>query len=123
MGDENNRTVSVLVTDQNSCSSSDETIVHFRDCSGVNENSYLNGFEVFPNPNSGIFTIKLNSLKDQEVIVELISSMGKIIYSEKLTINKGQFSKILNVQHLPNLLYYLRINSKDGIISKKLIIE
>jgi len=123
MDDNNNRTVSVLVTDQNSCSSSDETVVHFRDCSGINENSYLNGFEVFPNPNNGIFTIKLNSLKDQEVIIELISSMGKIVYTEKLKINKGQFSKKLNVQHLSNQVYYLRINSKDGIISKKLIIE
>jgi len=123
MDDNNNRTVSVLVTDQGSCSSSDETMVHFRDCSGINENSYLNGFEIFPNPSGGIITIKLNSLKDQEIIVELISSMGKIGYSEKLTINKGQFSKMLNVQHLPNQLYYLRINSKDGIISEKLIIE
>jgi len=123
MDDENNRTVSVLVTDQNSCFSSDEAVVHFRDCSGINENNYINGFEIFPNPSGGIFTIKLNSLKDQEVIIELISSMGKIVYTEKLQINKGPFTKKLNVQHLPNQLYYLRISSKDGIISKKLIIE
>ena len=123
MDNNNNRTVSVLVTDQNSCSSNDEIVVHFLDCSGISENNYLNGFEIFPNPNSGIFTIKLNSLKDQEVIIELISSMGKIVYTEKLQINKGQFSKKLNVQYLSNQLYYLRINSKDGILSKKLIIE
>ena len=123
MDENNNQIISVLVTDQNGCFSDDEIVIHFLDCSGIKENNYISGFEIFPNPSNGIFTIKLNSLKDQEVIIELISSMGKIVYTEKLQINKGQFSKKLNVQHLSNQLYYLRINSKDGIISKKLIIE
>ena len=56
MDENNTRTVSVMVTDINGCSSEDEVMVSFLDCSGISENNILTGMEIFPNPNNGTFT-------------------------------------------------------------------
>jgi len=123
MDESNNVTVSVLVTDANGCSTEDEITIHFLDCSGIGENTTLSDMRIFPNPNNGIFTIQMNVSDEQDLTIELLNVTGKVVYTEKLHVIKGQFSKTIDVQHLNSQMYYLRLSNGKGTVSRKLIIE
>ena len=122
--DENNmRSISVVITDANSCSAADEVTVRFLDCSGISENTSLSEINIYPNPNNGVFTIRMNVTEEQDLTVELLNVTGKVVYAEKIHVNKGQFSKTLHVEHLNSQLYYLRLMNGNGTVIKKLIIN
>jgi hypothetical protein len=123
MDENNNRNISVVVTDAHSCSAEDDIVIHFIDCSGIDENTSLSGISIFPNPNNGRFTIRMNVSEEQDMTVDLLSITGKIVYTEKMHVDKGNFSKTWNIQHLNNQMYYLRMSSDRGTVIKKLIVK
>jgi subtilisin family serine protease len=123
MDENNNRNISVVVTNENNCPAEDEIVIHFIDCSGIDENTSLSGVTIFPNPNNGRFTIQMDVQEEQEMTMEVLSITGKIVYSEKVHVDKGRFSKTWNLQPLNNQMYYLRMSSERGTVIKKLIIK
>ena len=123
MDENNNRNISVVVTNEHNCSADDEIVIHFIDCSGIDENTSLSGVRIFPNPNNGKFTIQMNVSEEQDMTIELMSITGKIVYSEKIHVDKGLFSKTWNMQQLSRQMYYLRMISDRGTAVKKLMIK
>ncbi|MEE4259797.1 MAG: T9SS type A sorting domain-containing protein, partial [Bacteroidales bacterium] len=123
MDENNTRTVSVMVTDINGCSSEDEIMVSFLDCSGISENNVLAGMEIFPNPNNGTFTMQLNAIERQEANIELINMRGEVVYKDQIMLIKGTNTKKIQVSQLSDQLYYLRVVGEKGIATKKVIIK
>ncbi|MGV8111790.1 MAG: C10 family peptidase [Lentimicrobium sp.] len=80
-------------------------------------------FSIFPNPNSGQFTLKSIDLKGDKYRVEIIDLTGRI--EKQLTINAvdGKISKTISVDDLPGGIYMLRISSSCYNQSLKLIIQ
>jgi len=89
----------------------------FRVCKNTSTNS-INGitselnFEVFPNPISNYFTINTNSTK--EVFTQIHTSLGKLIFSEKVTGLKN-----IDVSSWEPGVYFVSINNQV----KKIIIK
>jgi subtilisin family serine protease len=123
MDETNTRTITVMVTDINGCSSEDEIMVSFLDCSGISENNVLTAMEIFPNPNNGMFTIQLNAIESQEAQIELINLRGEVVFKDQLQLIKGSNTKKIQANHLSDQLYYLRIVSEKGIATKKVVIK
>lgn len=123
MDENKTRTISVEVTDINDCSSVDEVIVNFIDCSSINEVKYLSDLIIIPNPSNGVFTVKFKSLETDEANIELIDLKGNVVYNENMRLTQGRNSININVPHLANQLYYVRIITEKGVVVKKLIIE
>lgn len=89
---------------------------------GVYEN--LAGFDVaiFPNPNTGVFSVELNGASDEKVSIRIYNSIGSIVYeSENIKINQT-YSETLNLD-VDQGVYYLRIEGTDLILNKKIIIQ
>ena len=74
--------------------------------SGVSINSYVNQINdvVYPNPSSGIFTIKKPFLK-----AVLYNSLGEIVFS--------QVESEINLTNNSKGLYFLKIEDQAGVIS------
>lgn len=123
MDENNNVTVSVVVTDTNSCSADDEVAIHFLDCSGIGENTSLSEMRIFPNPGNGVFTVQMDVAKEQDLTIDLLNVAGKVVYTEKVHLIEGRFTKTLDVQHLNSQMYYMRMNNENGSVVKKLIIK
>lgn len=84
---------------------------------GVGVDEKNNSFHVLitPNPTTGIFSLTITGLKEQEDIT-LFNSQGQIIFRDKYNFEK---SKYYNFTNLSKGLYYLKVGNQ----SQKLLID
>ncbi|MBL7922010.1 MAG: T9SS type A sorting domain-containing protein [Bacteroidia bacterium] len=85
-------------------------------CTGVNANAAsVSGILVYPNPNTGEFTIELNngSVKN----IQVMDLTGRVIVSNTSSNDKIDF----NINTLANGVYYVRIQSNNTVEVIKII--
>jgi hypothetical protein len=94
---------------------------------GLKNNLSLNDFDVlqnYPNPASGITTIKVNIRKDTELTLEMTNMMGqKVMTTDAGNVKPGMNSIVLDVSELPAGVYFYTIKATDTEVSKKMIVE
>ncbi|MBA2612335.1 MAG: T9SS type A sorting domain-containing protein [Bacteroidetes bacterium] len=85
-------------------------------CTGINTTaSSLSGLLVYPNPNTGVFTIELNngSVKN----IDVMDLTGRIVLSNTTSNDKVDF----NINTLANGVYYVRIQSNNMVEVIKIV--
>lgn len=107
-------------TGANGCSNTAKDTLKVNACVGVEELTDNIGLNVYPNPNSGIFTLELNSSSDIDGHVHLMSIDGKLIYTEAISGN-GLIKKSINISELADGIYYLRIETKTAVKTFKVL--
>ncbi|MDH7913088.1 T9SS type A sorting domain-containing protein [Winogradskyella sp. SYSU M77433] len=76
-------------------------------------------FAMFPNPTSGEVNLKWDSSED--VSVRIFNSLGKIVfYAKGLNLQNGQE---IDVSSFNSGVYFVKLNSSKGEITKKLILK
>lgn len=87
---------------------------------GLNELSNNNyGISIFPNPNNGVFKIKIDSeIKDGELII--INQLGQKVFTQKIT--EGD-NNIISNWLSAGLYHYTILQNKQQVGNGKLIIE
>ncbi|MDI1354078.1 MAG: SBBP repeat-containing protein [bacterium] len=109
-------TYAVIGMDANGCSNNASISLSVDACTLIkNEELKISnsGLVLYPNPNTGIITIEMNT--DNEVMI--LNALGQIVYSDKLTTGTHQ----INLEALANGIYVLRVTHVSGNI--KLIKE
>lgn len=76
-------------------------------------------FSIYPNPNSGIFHIKLEN-RVKEINIEVYNLIGEVVFSIKEP-NTRTIS--VDLKNQPKGIYIVKIISEIGIVNKKIIIE
>jgi hypothetical protein len=76
-------------------------------------------FSIYPNPNSG--TVNLKGTQGFILSYELVSILGKSILSFDCSIESDEY--IINMHGLPKGIYFLKINTKDGIKFERIIYQ
>jgi len=77
---------------------------------------------VFPNPNNGQFTIKINSPTQKRVNLMVFNNLGSLVASSQIDVN-GTISKTVDLSHLSKGIYYLRLQTSDDVVMRKVIIQ
>ena len=77
---------------------------------------------VFPNPNNGIFTLKINSENPQRVNISIFNNLGSMVASEQIDVN-GSINKTINLNHLSKGIYYLRMQTANDVVVRKVIVQ
>jgi len=91
---------------------------------GIDNQDNISDFQVFPNPNSGMFEIDYQSVSAEKCQLQILNAEGKKVYSEQWNRPDMHSNHQLNLTNLPDGLYYINIrqanrNSKAKIIIKK----
>lgn len=73
--------------------------------------------DIFPNPTADEVNIVLSNKINLSASIIIYNTLGEIIIQEKMSTNE----KKLDISTLPNGLYFLKINSKENTITKKII--
>ncbi len=91
----------------------------------TNRTSYIDkeGVIVYPNPNAGNFTLRLNIGSHNNVSIDVFDALNKKIYSEKNKSVKNGNEINFNFENYSEGLYYIRITSSEFNFIEKLIIR
>ena len=71
----------------------------------------VSGFMVYPNPNSGIFTIKVATIKQMTFQIEIVDVIGNIVYKYNKKNFIGVSEQQVNLSQYPQGIYHLRFIS------------
>jgi len=79
-------------------------------------------FNVYPNPTTGQFTIAmtLNEEVNSPAIIQVINSLGQIMYTEKTSVANGMLQKEIKLNNLPAGMYYVKVIVNDQVYSAQL---
>jgi len=78
---------------------------------------------VYPNPSNGEFTLNYKKSNDNELSITVTNLIGKTVYQETANNTKGEYSKKLNLSHLPKGIYMINLVSNNIKTTRKIVIQ
>jgi uncharacterized repeat protein (TIGR01451 family) len=90
-------------------------------CIGVGTNDLnliVQNFDVFPNPNKGVFTVKLNTIKTEKIELNILNYLGQTIKSE--FINSNNYSKEFDLTDVPKGIYLIKLTINGQSLVKRM---
>jgi N-acetylneuraminic acid mutarotase len=84
----------------------------------------IGNFELYPNPNKGVFTIKGDiSSNDKEIKIEVLNALGQVVYTETANVSGKKIEKQVNLTDVANGVYVLRMRGENEAVSRRFSIE
>ena len=119
-----NMTYTVTLTITNDCGTSTfENEITVMLSTGIHEISFIDEFNLYPNPNSGQFTIILRGQPKDELQLNLINIIGQYIHKEVIDFTSGNLVKVMNFESLPVGTYIVELKSESEVMYRKVVIE
>ena len=106
-------------TDTNSCVNSDSTFITVEQCVGMDDLAKDLGILIYPNPNTGLFTIEKPMELDKEVNISLLDASSRVVI-DKL-IPKGQQKIEMDITSYSKGVYYLQMTIGDKVYVKQIL--
>ena len=81
------------------------------------------GVTIYPNPTDGQFTIELISVRINKVNINVFNALGFAIYEAENVTFDGSYSGTIDLTNHAEGMYFLMIESKEGVFYQKIIIN
>ncbi|MCD4731422.1 MAG: T9SS type A sorting domain-containing protein [Bacteroidales bacterium] len=78
---------------------------------------------IFPNPTNGVITVELTTQGQKTVRISVVDLLGKTVIENTFMFDQGLVKKTINLDHLNNGLYLIRLQSEGKIYTEKLVID
>lgn len=80
--------------------------------------------QIYPNPNKGTFNleVKTSSNKAEDYQLEVYSTIGTLIYKEKIRFSSA-LNKKMNIENLSKGVYFIRLINGDEVLNTRFIID
>ena len=79
-------------------------------------------FKIFPNPNSGVFNLIMNSVQNDMVTIRIFNTTGEVVFQKTEKVMKGQHVENISLAHCHGGLYYLVVTGLNFTRTSKIII-
>ena len=112
----------VLITDDVPCIADTAFFYVENITTGINEIKN-NTIDIYPNPSRDVFNISFTSETVQDLKVRILNVVGEVIISEDLDQFIGEYTKQINLHENAKGIYFLEIETNDGVVNKKLILQ
>lgn len=113
----------VTLTATNECGSRSTTIEITVQANSVEDIPGISRFDVFPNPNSGRFTLVMEGAPQTELELSFTNVLGQRLLNEKAGFRTGRLTKDFSFSNLSAGVYILQVKSGEKAMFKKLVIE
>jgi hypothetical protein len=77
---------------------------------------------VYPNPNTGRFTVKISTEKHKRIKIVLYNSLGSMVSAEQLDVS-GTLLHDIDLSGLSKGMYYLQLQTDDDVVMQKVIVQ
>lgn len=98
----------------------DSNLIYFT-FTGMSDSQNESAIQVFPNPNSGKFHFRWSSEKAEAIEIVLFDLTGQKIYETSSTATDGIFDNPVDISKVPSGIYFLRVKSEQGIVTRKVV--
>ena len=78
---------------------------------------------IIPNPNNGKFSLAFQSFENTNVIYQIIDLSGRTVFEKQLNSIYGKYREEIDLSMLRPGIYFVRLNSGEQNINKKLVIK
>jgi hypothetical protein len=85
--------------------------------------STIANLEVYPNPSRDVFNISFTSETIQDLKIRLLNVVGEEVVNKNLEQFVGEYTKQIDLTNNAKGIYFLEIETNDGVINKKLILQ
>lgn len=111
----------VTVTDNNSCTGSDNIVITVVDDSGIELFGNNGRLSVYPNPTSGILNIDVfgHSVYNMKVI----NTLGSVVFEKEMESSEIGLKYSFDMSGLGDGIYFIRFEYVNELIFKKIIIQ
>ena len=82
----------------------------------------INNLSIYPNPSRDVFNITFTSEQIQNLKVRILNVIGEELINDNLEQFIGEYTKQIDLTKNAKGIYFLEINTKDGVINKKLML-
>lgn len=82
-----------------------------------------NPFEIYPNPNDGQFSVKVNLKVRQQVGLQVYNITGKVIFDRTIDGIKGSNTIRIDNAKLQTGIYFVRIVADNKVYMQKMVVE
>lgn len=112
---------SVTVTNQNSCSNSDDIIVTVVDDAGIEFFEGTGGLSVYPNPSNGIINIDIFGRGVYKI--EMFNSLGVMVVKKEIISPETGLKTTIDISEHTKGMYVIRFEYLNEVIYRKIIIQ
>ena len=81
------------------------------------------GFELYPNPTDGNFSIELSNLQQNEATIEIFDLQGRSVFQQSLATTSGRAKADLRLENLPSGFYSVLVRDGQRQASRKIIVQ
>ena len=83
----------------------------------------IDNLSIYPNPSRDVFNISFTSDAKQDLRVKILNLVGEELISDNLEQFTGEYTKQINLSDKAKGIYFLEVETNDGIINKKLVLQ
>ncbi|MBN3035820.1 MAG: T9SS type A sorting domain-containing protein, partial [Bacteroidales bacterium] len=116
-------TITYSYTDPNGCSNQAEQTIVVDPCTGILEYETDGLVHVYPNPNEGSFTVKMNLETQETLTIRLLNAMSEVVFEERHISVTASMNYELNLPGLNAGVYYLHVVGDKTLVTRKIIIR
>ena len=115
--------LSVEVTNEHGCVAADTVQMDMVDCTGIEDHDDLSDVEVYPNPGTGLYFVRINSNNNQDVDIMVFDNSGKVVYQKNGISVSGQNTVSIDLAGKSAGIYQLFVRSGNSLLNKKLVLQ
>ena len=91
---------------------------------GINNNSDAFGINIVPNPSSsGIFSLKVTGVMDQDLSITVTDQSGKTVFRDQAKPTSKDFERTINLSSSPRGIYLVKVQTGTNVKVEKMIIQ
>mgnify|MGYP001186058828 CR=1 FL=1 len=87
------------------------------------ETGEKDGLQIFPNPNEGNFSLKLNNYSGSAMMMEILDMNGRVVKKEQIPAGKAGGIVTISLGRIAQGLYMVKVYDEQRILTGKLIIQ
>lgn len=115
----------VILTVSSDCGESTSEMNYFvaNVFTSVADTEWLENFNLYPNPNTGRFTLELQGEQQDYLQANVLSILGETLHAEELDFRSGQLTKTFSFESWPKGVYILQLRTNNQAIHRRIIID
>lgn len=110
---------SIVVQDATKIASKDVLLSKNNDV----EDFSFEGFDLYPNPTQGMFTVRFKTVSKERVFVKVMDLSGRTVFAKKYKNVSSDFSERVVLDNVSSGIYLLQIENGGKQTTRKLLIE